>query len=52
MVWSMASCTSAGRLVLKPWTYISWVVRPSGSIKSWCRSLSANFTTLSSMEGQ
>ncbi len=32
--------------------YSSSVSSPMGSTKSWCRSLSAKRTTLSSMEGQ
>src|SRR5690606_11919509 len=32
--------------------YISWVLSPMGSTNSWCLSLSANLTTLSSMDGQ
>ena len=48
----MAIWTSSGKEELIPWTYISSVSLPSGSIKTWCLSLSANLTTLSSIEGQ
>src|ERR1019366_4122802 len=49
---TMATCTSIGILVDMPLTYTSWVSRPSGSRKIWCRGLSGNFTILSSMDGQ
>ena len=35
-----------------PCTYISFVRNPSGSRKSWCRSLSAKRTIFASIEGQ
>ena len=43
---------SSGREVERPLGYISMVSQPSGSKNTVCLSLSANFTTLSSMEGQ
>ena len=47
-----ASCTAAGKADDMPWTYISVVSRPSGSKKSWCRSLSLNRISFDSMDGQ
>ena len=47
-----ASWISNGRLVEIPFGYSSLVVRPSGSTKIWCESLSANRFPLSSMDGQ
>ncbi|MNL86888.1 hypothetical protein D3C87_2157990 [compost metagenome] len=52
MVRSIASWTSAGRLVDMPWTYHWMVSAPSGSRKTGCVSLSGKRTTLSSMLGQ
>ena len=49
---SSASCSLSGKPVLKPCTYTSGHVRPSGSKKIWCDSLSAKRTILSSMLGQ
>ena len=48
----IAICTSSGKEELIPCTYISSVSLPRGSINTWCLSLSANLTTLSSIEGQ
>ena len=52
MVWSISACTSSGKEEEKPWMYSSSVLRPMGSMNSWCRGFSENRTTLSSMEGQ
>ena len=48
----IAYWTSSGNDDDIPPKYISFVYIPSGSIKTWCLFLSANFTTLSSIEGQ
>ena len=48
----IAYCTSSGIELLIPPRYISFVYSPSGSMNTWCLSLSANLTTLSSIEGQ
>ncbi len=43
---------SSERLVENPFTYISTVLKPSGSTNNWCLSLSANLLILSSILGQ
>src|SRR3972149_98556 len=43
---------SSGRLVANPLTYTVVVSYPSGSRKTWWRSLSANRLILSSIDGQ
>ena len=48
----IAICTSSGKDELIPCIYISSVSNPTGSTKIWCLSLSANLTTLSSIDGQ
>src|SRR5690606_8853604 len=45
-------CTSSGSEVENPFTYISTVLKPSGSTNIWCLSLSAKRLILSSMDGQ
>ena len=52
MVLYIAICTSSGKDELIPCIYISSVSNPTGSTKIWCLSLSANLTTLSSIDGQ
>ena len=48
----IAICTSSGSDELIPCIYISSVSLPIGSTNIWCLSLSANLTTLSSIDGQ
>ena len=43
---------SSGSDVENPFRYISTVLAPSGSIKSWCLFLSENLSILSSIDGQ
>src|ERR1035441_5960495 len=49
---TIAACTSIGRLVDMPLMYTSCVFSPSGSRKNWCFVLSGNRTILSSIDGQ
>src|ERR1700747_2062627 len=51
-IFSALYCTSSGKDVLKPFTYISTVFHPSGSTNNWWRSLSAKRLILSSILGQ
>ena len=46
------SCAFCGKLVDIPFGYTRSVSIPSGSIKIWWLSLSSNFLTLSSIDGQ